>query len=98
MVFISPNVVDSILPSSKIQRNENERNSFQVSSANVFPDSVKKYAFRFLDTPFTWACLSISRPWSFKPAIALGTFERAIATAFAIPICDNENGTSTLFL
>jgi hypothetical protein len=27
--------------------------------------------------------------------MALGTFERAIATAFAIPIWDNEKGTST---
>ena len=35
---------------------------------------------------------------SFNPAMALGTFERAIATAFAIPIWESANGTSTEFM
>ena len=57
-----------------------------ISSAILAPSEVKKYAFLFLDTPETWACLSINCPLSFIPAMALGTFDLAIATALAIPI------------
>ena len=43
-MFISPNVEDSILPSLSMHLTGNARNSFQVSSAKFFPESVKKYA------------------------------------------------------
>ena len=67
-----------------------------IPLATFIPSSVRKYAFLLRDTPVTCACLSTSRPCSLIPDIALGTLERAIATAFAIPICDKAKGTSTL--
>ena len=69
-----------------------------MSSETLIPESVKKYALRFRDTPETCACRSIKRPSSFNPAMARGTLDRAIATALAIPICERANGTSTLLL
>ena len=87
-----------VFPPCKIHRNSNSLRRFQVSSARVIPESVRKYALRLRLTPWTWACRSTKRPWSFNPEIARGTLDLAIATALAIPICDSENGTSTEFI
>ena len=88
-------VVVWVTPDLSTSRMGYSESLFQVSSACTIPESVRKYALRFRLTPATCACRSIKWFASFRPAIARGTLLRAIATAFAIPIWDRANGTST---